>query len=177
MSQTGHGMISSAVEPYVIVSTIPTTLRALTVKQLSGTFCMQNSIPFRGLRATQWDGGATGFAIDQPVHLLTMLASGFVVLKVLNGKGEHLICMDLQKETIRETHSRMEKEKFLTSMNVNKRERGYAEDGDSENGPAKQVKEGKSRQVPSDDKVLKLAIKEFRGDKVLGLYEKDSRFV
>jgi hypothetical protein len=95
----------------------------------------------------------------------------------LNGKGEHLICIDLQKETIRETHSRMEKEEFLASMNVNKRERGYAEDGDSENGPAKQVKEGKSRQVPSDDKVLKLAIKEFRGDKVLGLYEKDSRFV
>jgi hypothetical protein len=53
--------------------------------------------PHNGMFSRKRDGGATGFAIDQPVHLLTMLANGFVALKVLNGKGEHLICMDLQK--------------------------------------------------------------------------------
>ena len=37
------------------------------------------------------------FSIDVPVDIITMLASGFVVLKVLNAAGEHLICIDGRK--------------------------------------------------------------------------------
>jgi hypothetical protein len=35
-----------------------------------------------------------GFSIDVPVETSTMMASGFVVLKVQNERGEHLICLD-----------------------------------------------------------------------------------
>ena len=120
--------------------------------------------------------GPGGFAIDEPVHLSTMLASGFVVLKVLNEKGEHLICMDLRKGTVGETHSRMEREKFLASMNVEKNSTGYMEDGDLHNDPTRQ--RGASKIIPgtSSQRVLKLVTKEFRWNKVLGLYDKDSSF-
>jgi hypothetical protein len=59
-------------------------------------------------------GGATGFAINQPVYLSTILVGGFIILKVLNEKGEHLICMDVQKGTDDWGNSSLDgKEKFL----------------------------------------------------------------
>jgi len=38
-----------------------------------------------------------GFSIDEPLHVYTMLASGIVPLKVRDGHGEHLICIDGRK--------------------------------------------------------------------------------
>jgi hypothetical protein len=39
-----------------------------------------------------------GFSIDVPVKLSTMIASGFVVLKVVSENGEHLIVLDARKD-------------------------------------------------------------------------------
>lgn len=131
--------------------------------------------PHNGMFFRKRDG-TSGFAIDEPVHISTMLASGFVVLKVLNEKGEHLICMDLRKGNLGESHSRMEKEKFLAAMNIDKRDSGYVDPDDRGAFHEGQVRNDKGRDMTSDDGVLKLASKEFRWNKVIGLYKKDSCF-
>lgn len=46
-----------------------------------------------------WRWTSEGFAIDEPVQLSTMLASGFVILKVASHHGEHLICLDARKRS------------------------------------------------------------------------------
>lgn len=111
-------------------------------------------------------GAAQGsFAIDEPVHLSTMLASGFVLLKVLNEKGEHLICMDVRKGTEGEAYTRLEKEEFLACMNIDK---ALPEYGSNNSSPA--------RASAVSEKVLKLTVHEFRWNKMLGLYVRDSKF-
>ncbi|KAI4644515.1 hypothetical protein J4E93_006420 [Alternaria ventricosa] len=50
--------------------------------------------PYNGMFDRRAESGNEGFSIDIPVHLSTMLASGFIVLKVLSVKGERLICLD-----------------------------------------------------------------------------------
>ena len=57
------------------------------------------SEPYNGMFPRKKEGGATRFAIDQPVYLSTILVGGFIILEVLNEKGELLICMDVQKGT------------------------------------------------------------------------------
>jgi hypothetical protein len=59
-----------------------------------------------------------GFSIDVPVHLSTMLASGFIVLKVLSTEGEHLICLDARKKTAPDyANSRSHPTNYLSCMN------------------------------------------------------------
>jgi hypothetical protein len=60
--------------------------------------------PYNGMfsrRVEETSGSwSEGFFIDEPVHLTTMLASGFIVLKVLSTQGEHLIVLDARKKTV-----------------------------------------------------------------------------
>jgi hypothetical protein len=53
--------------------------------------------PYNGMFDRKSEGSSEGFAIDEPVQLSTMLASGFVILKVISYHGEHLICLDARK--------------------------------------------------------------------------------
>ncbi|ERF72635.1 hypothetical protein EPUS_05689 [Endocarpon pusillum Z07020] len=52
--------------------------------------------PYNGMFSNRSDS-AEGFSIDVPVKLSTMLASGFIVLKVLGDSGEHLLILDARK--------------------------------------------------------------------------------
>ena len=54
--------------------------------------------PYNGMFSRPAEGTSSGFSINHPVHLTTMLASGFVILKVLSIEGEHLICLDARKK-------------------------------------------------------------------------------
>ncbi|TPX12725.1 uncharacterized protein E0L32_000902 [Thyridium curvatum] len=52
--------------------------------------------PFNGMFFNRESQGLP-FSIDVPVQLSTMLASGFLILKVINEEGEHLISVDVRK--------------------------------------------------------------------------------
>lgn len=113
-----------------------------------------------------------GFAIDEPVQLSTMLASGFIILKVLNDKGEHLICVDVRKGTDAAAYTRLEKEMFLSCMSIDKditelTSLRKAQDGEEVRSPGRRE---------TNNKILKLSVHEFRWNKMLGVYVKDSRF-
>ncbi|ORX95548.1 hypothetical protein BCR34DRAFT_607917 [Clohesyomyces aquaticus] len=49
--------------------------------------------PYNGMFLHRGDN--SGFPIDEPTSLSLMLHSGFVVLKVANEKGGHLVCLDV----------------------------------------------------------------------------------
>jgi len=53
--------------------------------------------PYNGMFDRKSEVSSEGFAIDEPVQLSTMLASGFVILKFISYHGEHLICLDARK--------------------------------------------------------------------------------
>jgi hypothetical protein len=55
--------------------------------------------PYNGMFDKRSEGDMEGFAIDEPVRLSTMLASGFIVLKVISHHGEHLICLDARNKS------------------------------------------------------------------------------
>jgi len=52
--------------------------------------------PYNGLFKRKREDGAGGLSIDEPATLETVHASGFVVLKVRNEQGEHLLCLDVR---------------------------------------------------------------------------------
>ncbi|KAK0109762.1 hypothetical protein ONS95_002438 [Cadophora gregata] len=54
--------------------------------------------PYNGMFDRRAESGSEGFSIDVPIQLSTMIASGFVILKVLSVKGERLICLDVRKD-------------------------------------------------------------------------------
>lgn len=131
--------------------------------------------PYNGMFMRKREGGSSGFAIDEPVRLSTMLASGFVVLKVLNEKGEHLICMDLRKGTVGQSYSRLEKGKFLACMDIGKDAANYLDDI-TVGGDGTRPEESDKGTGEASEKVLKLVVKEFRWNKMLGPYTQDSKF-
>jgi hypothetical protein len=55
--------------------------------------------PYNGMFKRKSESSSEGFSIDEPVKLSTMLASGFIILKVISNNGEHLICLDARKKT------------------------------------------------------------------------------
>jgi hypothetical protein len=56
--------------------------------------------PYNGMFDRKSEATSEGFAIDEPVQLSTMLASGFIILKVISYHGEHLICLDARKRSV-----------------------------------------------------------------------------
>lgn len=134
--------------------------------------------PFNGMFGRKADG-PDGFSIDEPVKLSTMLASGFIVLKVINEKGEHLICEDVRKGSAGTSISRDEFEKFLACMDVGRDAIGDSSDDEEEKEGERKNEKGavvKVRRKEESEKVLKLKVEEFRWSKVLGLYIRDSKF-
>ncbi|KAH8782146.1 hypothetical protein BGZ57DRAFT_951891 [Hyaloscypha finlandica] len=53
--------------------------------------------PYNGMFERKVKEGAAGFSIDIPIELSTLIDSGFVMLKVRNERGEHLVCLDVRK--------------------------------------------------------------------------------
>ena len=98
-----------------------------------------------------------GFVIDVPVHLSTMLASGYLIFKVLNEKGEHLICIDV-RVGVRGITSRSI-ENYKASMDIGR-------DDDLER---KRNYDGETRDCSGNrEKVIFLARHEFGWNRMLG---------
>jgi hypothetical protein len=108
--------------------------------------------------------GSDGFSIDVAVQLSTMLASGFVILKVLSSSGEHLITLDVRKGTDSDfaCHDGVGV-KYLACLDLGKRDFDEDEDDILEN----------SLKTPA---VLYLLHGSLHYTKVLGLYICDSLF-
>ena len=121
--------------------------------------------PYNGMFDRRAESGNEGFSIDIPVHLSTMLASGFIVLKVLSVKGERLICLDVRKgsEWGSSAAMRHQNSEFLTCTDL---------DDDSDvNEEVRENPNGTARK-----KIMRLSRIHFTWTKVLGVYVKDSLF-
>ena len=129
--------------------------------------------PFNGMFSRRSENKGVGFAIDESVQLLTMLASGFVILKVVNEMGEHLICIDVRKGVQGVGTLKHNDEKSLACMDIGREELQDAMTTRSLDGK-KQWPPLFSKKTP--EKVLRLSESELRYTKVLGLYIKDSKF-
>src|SRR5277367_1502261 len=75
--------------------------------------------PYNGMFSRKAED-KTGFAIDEATRLSTMLASGYILLKVLNEHGEHLICLDIRKGSKGEGPLKGETGRFLSCMDIGK---------------------------------------------------------
>jgi hypothetical protein len=123
----------------------------------------------------------SGFAIDEAVRLSTRLASGFILLKVLNKHGEHLICLDIRKASKGSGALKGETERHLDIGKDSEYDipEVSAQQGDN-NGTAVNVDGVVTSEVRYGeeelDKVKKLTDNTFRWNKILGLYVRDSSF-
>lgn len=113
--------------------------------------------------------GSNGFSIDEPVQLSTMLASGFIILKVLNEYGEHLVCLDVRKGSAGQAPMTNQVEELLACMNIYK-------DAESNALDEVGVIEGRGTSRQELEKVKKLTLVKLRWFKILGLYIHDSTF-
>lgn len=128
--------------------------------------------PYNGMFGRRSDD-ARGFSIDVPVQLLTMLASGFVVLKVVNEKGEHLLCLDVRKGVEGVGITVLENDQNLSCMDIGKDELQTAFDDRASRSAWSTMNRFTKT---SQEKVIRLSLHDFRYNKVLGLYIRDSRF-
>lgn len=75
--------------------------------------------PYNGMFDRRSETPAEGFAIDEPVQLSTVLASGFIVLKVVGHHGEHLICLDARRRSgVDYANSDTPTSKYLSCLEV-----------------------------------------------------------
>jgi hypothetical protein len=118
---------------------------------------------------------AGGFSIDEPVFLSTMIASGFIILKVLNEKGEHLVCMDVRKGSPGDTPVKGDFGTYLAYIDIGKDSiaTGEKEKDDVDSVVNFVTRKSKDKET---DKVLRLTPVNFRWTKVLGIYIRDSKF-
>ena len=133
--------------------------------------------PFNGMFSRKSDG-SSGFSIDQPVKLSTMLASGFIVLKVANEAGEHLICGDVRKGTEVGQFHTDETDKYLAYKGLDT-DAGDAEpdvESSSQDFNDNRVAQKETRERGQDRKVFLLKKEEFWFKKVVGIYVRDSLF-
>lgn len=137
--------------------------------------------PYNGMFERRAESGNEGFSIDIPIQLSTMIASGFVVLKVLSVKGERLICLDVRKgsewgEGAAMSHRRVD---YLTCTDPEDEAdiRGSVQ-GDA--GSNTKVHPGGMKGDMQEDagraKVLRLTRVHFMWTRVLGVYVRDSLF-
>ena len=134
---------------------------------------------FNGMFSRKSDGAS--FSIDRPVKFSTMLASGFIVLKVSNATGEHLICGDVRKETEVGDIMPDSYEKFLAYMDVDAdvEDADLADETFSKHLDANRTfrnSQKNAHERDQDVKVLLLREVEFSFKKVIGVYVQDSLF-
>ncbi|KAJ8119757.1 hypothetical protein ONZ43_g3364 [Nemania bipapillata] len=110
-----------------------------------------------------------GFVIDVPTQLSTLLAGGLLVFKVLNEKGEHLICIDIRQGS--RSIARKGKANYNACMDVGWDDSTGADDLDDQESSAANM-----RTTERADKVIKLRRHEFAWERMLGLYVKDAAF-
>jgi hypothetical protein len=128
--------------------------------------------PYNGMFFQREDAGK--FSIDVPTKLSTMLASGFIVLKVVNEDGEHLICIDVRKGAPAKPVRNGVMGKYLAYLHLEEDLVESSEDEDTEDTvTVKNTTKPKSR---VDEQPLLLFTNEFRWNKIVGFYIRDVKF-
>jgi hypothetical protein len=127
--------------------------------------------PFNGMfkqPAKEGEGG--NFSINRPVHISTMMASGFIVLKTLSVFNEDIVCLDARQggENIR-PRSSAERLCWLTPEDLEHRE---LEEGQLSLHSSPRRVDAK----PGDETVKRIFRRKLRVDRILGMYVGDSFF-
>ena len=121
------------------------------------TAILRTTGPYNGM-FTRKAENQEGFSIDVPVQLSTLLASGFVILKVLSDEGEHLILLDARKDSLLDSAYTSERMvRYISCLDIRKKD--VRDDG--VNLKSKEKGAGK---------ILFLTENHLRWNKVLGLY-------
>ena len=121
--------------------------------------------PYNGMFDRRAEFGSAGFSIDVPIQLSTMLASGFVLLKVLSVKGERLICLDVRKGS-----------EWGIGAAMKHHHGEHLACTDLEDEEDKKEVQEKPDGVTGGKKILRLTRSEFLWTRVLGVYVRDSLF-
>jgi hypothetical protein len=126
--------------------------------------------PYNGMFERSQEGPGEAFSIDKAVDLSTMLASGYIVLKVLSEKGEHLICLDVRKGSLWDAANRNNIKNYLACMDLEK------DSMQDDSRVQKTVRIEREKSHEEKPRVLLLKYNEFRWNKMLGLYVGNSSF-
>ena len=125
--------------------------------------------PYNGIFSRQTPD-SSGFTINEPTHISTMMASGLVVLKVLNAFGELLVCLDVRFDS-----------DFISLLDVKERlifeeTEGRIDGRVAEGGAVVSDATGKGVLNGQDKQVKRLSRSNVRIDRVLGVYTRNTYF-
>jgi hypothetical protein len=120
--------------------------------------------PHNGMFSRRAPNGSGGFAITRPVHLSTMMASGFIIVKVLNLFGEHLVCFDTRRGS-----------GGITIRGVGKH-LVHLELEDSEEVAGDEPGSARKEKAPRGDQIKRLEVHEIIVDRILGAYVGEACF-
>jgi hypothetical protein len=168
----GH-VICSSVKDICDVTRIDSQMVLLYLLLEESMSTLRTKGPYNGM-FTRKTEGSDGFAIDEAVQISTMLASGFIILKVLNEFGEHLICLDVRKGSKGKAPLLKELDEHLACLDFDK-------DADENVLAQESLNNGQIVKRLGDDtkgfkRVKRLQMVKFRYNKVLGLYIGDTKF-
>ncbi|KAI9709904.1 MAG: hypothetical protein M1820_002981 [Bogoriella megaspora] len=133
--------------------------------------------PYNGM-FTRRSKGLDGFSINTPVKLSTMLASGFIVFKIADENGEHLICGDVRKGTEVGEFEADSREKSLgyKNLDIDASDETSDDETSSQYSNERAVVRRNVRDKASGGKIHLLREEEFGYKKMLGIYVHDSLF-
>lgn len=123
--------------------------------------------PYNGMFLSNTEERGQGqFAIDVPTRLSTMYASGFIVLKMLNEDGEHLVVVDARKGASESSARNECSDEKLCHLRLDQ-DMAKLDDLHSDYGSAKPSK---------TEPVLQLRMEKFWMKKIVGFYIRDVKF-
>jgi hypothetical protein len=124
--------------------------------------------PYNGLFRRKASPGEAGFSINRPIHISTIMASGFVPLKILNIDGEHIIFLDVRKG--RDSVSPMNISNRIACMDLYQYEKSKEFEGEATD--SRRLRHETFKGIDRD--VRKIEIVNLRVDRVLGIYIGDN---
>jgi hypothetical protein len=124
--------------------------------------------PHNGMYVRRSINGDSGFAINRSAHISTMMASGYVIVKVLNLFGEHLVCLDIRKR--KDSIVLRKPAEYLVHMELDAMQEVEEEDEDVPS--AKRRNKG----IRGGDKVVRLTRNKIVIDRIIGAYVGGSYF-
>ncbi|KAK8850898.1 hypothetical protein PGQ11_013377 [Apiospora arundinis] len=120
-----------------------------------GALRLKTKGPFNGMFNPD-ERHDSGFSINEPMRISTMIASGFLVLKVASQVGEHLVCLDGRKTKAR-ARREVYDEEHLSCLNM-------------PNMDPEAVSQMKYKAILEESPVVFLSLNKISWLKIVGLY-------
>jgi hypothetical protein len=124
--------------------------------------------PYNGLFRRKANPGEAGFSINRPTHISTVMASGFVPLKILNIDGEHVIFLDIRKG--RDSVSPMDVSDRIACVDLYQYDESKEDQEEATDRRRLRLESHKG----VDQNVRKIETANLRVDRVLGVYVGDN---